>query len=179
MTYNDILAYLRSILTLDSCRSRIRDTLGKFLLNTPTQPNSQPSVFFGDCELPSLTAGDLEDPLCDQPEIFEYPVGEEEEEPIPHTHTMAEKINEGEFPIRVTNGDARMKNISPSSLPHFHGLTSEDHDTFFSEFFFVCRTYDYTSDDQKLKLFPSTIKDAALRWFMGLLGDNITAYDQM
>ena len=38
---------------------------------------------------------------------------------------------EGAFPIIETNGDARMKNISPSTLPHFHGLTLEDLDTFF------------------------------------------------
>ena len=47
------------------------------------------------------------------------------------------------------------------------------------EFFVVCRTYDYTSDDQKLKLFPSTLKDAALRWFMGLPVDNITTWAHM
>jgi len=41
------------------------------------------------------------------------------------------------------------------------------------EFVVICRTYDYTSDDQKLKLFPCTLKDATLRWFMGLPRDNI------
>jgi len=62
---------------------------------------------------------------------------------------MVEKINgirdrEGDenrvecnFPIRQTNGDARMKNISPYSLPHFHGLTSEDLDNFLFEFFVI------------------------------------------
>ena len=72
-----------------------------------------------------------------------------------------------------------MKIISPSSLPHFHGLTSEDPDTFMFEFVVVCRTYDYTVDDQKLKLFPSTLKDVALRWFMGLPGDSITTWEHM
>ena len=38
------------------------------------------------------------------------------------------------FSIRETNGDVRMKNISPFSLPHFHGLTLEDPDTFFFKF---------------------------------------------
>lgn len=42
-----------------------------------------------------------------------------------------ENISKGAFPIKETNGDARMKNIIPSSLPHFHGLTSEDPNTFF------------------------------------------------
>ena len=69
-----------------------------------------------------------------------------------------------------------MKNISPSPLPHVHGLTTEDLDTFMFEFVVLCRTYDYTEDEQKLKLFPSTLKDAALRWFMGLPGNSITTW---
>lgn len=70
---------------------------------------------------------------------------------------------EGTFPIRETNGDTKMKNISPSTLPHFHGLTTEDPDTFLFEFVVIYRTYDYAKDEQKLKLFPSTLKDASLR----------------
>ena len=69
---------------------------------------------------------------------------------------------EGAFPIRETNGDTKMKNISPSALPHFHGLTTEDPDTFLFEFVVICRTYDYTNDEKKLKVFPSTFKDATL-----------------
>ena len=77
---------------------RNRDNLGKFLPNTPTTSNIKPSLFFDGCE--------LEDPLGEQPEIFEKPIGEEEE-PIP-TDIMAENINErgdrgtieGYFPIR-------------------------------------------------------------------------------
>ena len=72
-----------------------------------------------------------------------------------------------------------MKNISPSALPHFHGLTKKDLETFLFEFVVICRTYDYTNDEQKLKLFPSTLKNASLRWFMGLPGDNITTWAQM
>ena len=72
-----------------------------------------------------------------------------------------------------------MKNISPSTLPHFHGLTTEDPHTFLFEFVVICRTYDYAEDEQKLKLFPSTIKDAALRWFMGLPKNNITTWAEM
>lgn len=106
-------------------------------------------------------------------------LGEEEEETIPNTYTMDENINEGDFPVRETNGDSGMKNISPFSLTHFHGLTSEDPDTFLFGFVAICKTYDYTFDDQKLKLFPSNLKDATLRWFMGLLGDNITTWAQM
>ena len=117
---------------------RNRDNSRKFLSNTPTASNSQPSLFFSD--------GELEDPLGEQPYIFEEPTGEEEEEePIP-TEPMAKNQNdrgnreriEGAFPIRETNGDTKMKNISPSSLPHFHDLTMEDPDTFLFQFFVIC-----------------------------------------
>ena len=62
-----------------------------------------------------------------------------------------------------------MKNISPSVLPNFHGLKSEDLETFLFKFEVLCRTYDYLQDSKKLKLFPSTLKGAALKWFMGLI----------
>jgi len=32
----------------------------------------------------------------------------------------------------------------------------------------MCRSYEYTLDAHKVKIFPSTPKGAALRWFMGL-----------
>jgi len=113
---------------------RNRDNLGKFLPNTPTKSNSQPSLFSSGCE--------LEEPLGEKPDIFEETIGEgEEEEPIP-TEPMVENRNdrgnreriEGALPIKETNGDTKMKNISPSALPHFHGLTTEDPDTFLFEF---------------------------------------------
>jgi len=87
---------------------------------------------------------------------------------------MAENRDNEFFLIRETNGEAIMKNIRSTTLPHFHGLTYEDPDTFIFEFYIVCRTYDYASDEQKLKLFPSTLKDATLCWFMVLPGDGIT-----
>jgi len=117
---------------------RIRDTSGKFLPNTPTSSNSQPPFFFTD--------GELESSLVEKNNIFEEPIGEEEEEePIP-TEPMVEHLNDrgdrgrivSAFPIRETNGDTKMKNISPSALPHFHGLTTEDPDTFLFEFYVVC-----------------------------------------
>lgn len=66
------------------------------------------------------------------------------------------------FPIREARGEAIMKNINPFLLPRLYGLTIEDLDTFMFEFFVVCRTYDYTTDEKKFKLFPSTLKDASL-----------------
>ena len=69
---------------------------------------------------------------------------------------------EGTFPILETNGDTKIKNIIPLTLPHFHGLTNKDPNTFLFEFVVIHQTYDYAKDEQKLKLFPSTIKDVAL-----------------
>ena len=158
------------------CRNR--DKTGKFLPNIPTTSLSQPFLFFGDSE--------PEEPIGEPLEIYEDPITEEELENTP-SETMAENRNdrrederiEGVFPIRETNGDMKMKNVSPLDLPHFHGLTTEDTDTFLFEFVVLCRTYDYAEDEQKLKLFPSTLKDAALRWFMGLPENSITTWAQM
>ena len=72
-----------------------------------------------------------------------------------------------------------MKNISPSILPHFHGKDIEDPDEFLFEFDILCRNYDYTSSEQKLKIFLSTLKDNTLCWFMSLGGETVTTWDQM
>jgi len=121
---------------------RSRDSLGICFPNTPTASNSQTSLFFYGCE--------LEEPLGEQPEIFEEPIREEEEEAITPTYTMVENRNgienlngvenktKGAFPIRETNGDARIKNINPYSFPCFHSLTSEDPNTFFFHFIVTC-----------------------------------------
>jgi len=117
------------------CRNR--DNLGRFLPNTPTTSHSHPPLFFD--------GSDQEEPLGEQPEIFEESIGEEEEENIP-PKTKVKNINvrgngervEGTFPIRETNGDTKMKNISPSALPHFHGLTTKDIDTFLFAFVVIC-----------------------------------------
>ena len=72
-----------------------------------------------------------------------------------------------------------MKNISPSFLPHFHGKATEDLDEFLFEFDILFHSYDYTSSEQKLKLFPATLKDNALHWFMNLGGEIVTMWDEM
>lgn len=84
-----------------------------------------------------------------------------------------------EFPIRTTLGNYPMKNIPLSSLPNFHGLSSEDPNEFLSEFDILCRSYDYVSDIQKLKNFPATLKGKAMWWFMSLGRDSITNWNQM
>jgi hypothetical protein len=85
------------------------------------------------------------------------------------------------FPISdiPTRGMAPMKNIPLSALPNFHGLSTEDPDEFLFEFDILCRSYDYTTTAHKLKLFPSTLKGNALRWFMSLGGENISTWGQM
>ena len=122
---------------------RNQDKTGKFLPDTPTTSLSHPSLFFGD--------SDPEEPIGEPPEIYEDPIAEEELETIP-SEAMADNRREderieGAFPIRETNGEMKMKNISLSALPHFHGLTTEDPDTFLFEFVVLCRTYDYTEDE--------------------------------
>ena len=72
-----------------------------------------------------------------------------------------------------------MKAILLHNIPTFHGLTSEDPDAFFFKFDVLYRGYDYTTDPHTLKLFPSTLKGAALRWFMGLGGGTINDWEQM
>jgi len=73
-----------------------------------------------------------------------------------------------------------MKNIPPSILPQFHGIPTKDPDAFLFEFDILCRSYiNYNRDAHKLKLFPATLKDYALRWFTGIGDDSIITWDDM
>ena len=72
-----------------------------------------------------------------------------------------------------------MKNIPLSSLPYFQGMTVEDLSTLLFEFDVLCRSYEYVSDAQKLKLFPATLKGATLRCFMGLGFASIRTWSDM
>lgn len=78
------------------------------------------------------------------------------------------------FPIPQQQGNQNLKNIPTIALPKFYGLLTEDLKTFLFEFGIPCQSYDYTTDAHKLKLFPSTLKEVSLRWFMGL-GTNVVA----
>ena len=69
--------------------------------------------------------------------------------------------------------------MSPSVLPRFHGKATEDPNEFLFKFEILCRSYDYTSSKQKLKIFTASLKDNALHWFMILGGETITTWDQM
>ena len=55
-----------------------------------------------------------------------------------------ERVSTLQFPIRKTSGQAPMKNISPSVLPHFHGKETKDLDEFLFEFDILHQSYDYT-----------------------------------
>jgi hypothetical protein len=72
-----------------------------------------------------------------------------------------------------------MKNIPLLELPTFYGKSSEDPDTFLFEFDILCRSYKYLKDAQKLKNIPATLKDSALRWFMGLRESSIRSWEGM
>lgn len=67
-----------------------------------------------------------------------------------------------EFPIKYLNTIIQMKNIPLSTLPNFHGLSKKYPNTFLFEFDVLYRSYDYSTYEQKLKQFPTTLKDAGL-----------------
>ena len=72
------------------------------------------------------------------------------------------------LPIQDIDGSVHIKNIPPSFLPKFNGLRIEDPETFLFEFKIISKSYGYLSKTQNLRLFPTTLKDRALRWFMSL-----------
>jgi hypothetical protein len=83
------------------------------------------------------------------------------------------------FPILDTTPNFNMKNIPLSALPTFYGKSSEDPNTFLFDFDILCRIYNYLQDAQKLKLFLTTLKESALRWFMGLGESSIRSLEAM
>ena len=70
------------------------------------------------------------------------------------------------FTIQETNVNVQMKNIPPFVLPNFKGMRSEDLETFHFEFEIIFKSYGYPLHIKKLNLFPTTVKDKALRLFM-------------
>lgn len=87
------------------------------------------------------------------------------------------------FPIvdttTILGEEVKMKNIPHSVLPNFYGMSTKDPDSFMFEFDILCRTYGYTDDTHKLRIFLATLKAAALKWFMGLREHSITSWDEM
>ena len=82
------------------------------------------------------------------------------------------------YPIVDSTTNSPMKYILLQNIPTFHGLTLEDPNAFLFEFDVLCRGYDYTTDPQNLKLFPSTLKGTTLRWFMVLGGGTTNSWDR-
>ena len=83
------------------------------------------------------------------------------------------------FPLPSLVTNANLKNIPPITLPKVYGLATEDPDTFFFEFDILCYSFDYNTNAHKLKLFPATLKESALRWFMGLGANVVGNWNEM
>eukprot|EP00253_Pinus_taeda_P021145 PITA_21145 len=58
-------------------------------------------------------------------------------------------------------------------------MSTEEPNAFMFKFDILCRTYGYTDDIHKLRLFPATLKAAALKWFTGLGEQTINSWDDM
>jgi hypothetical protein len=97
--------------------------------------------------------GDTENPVY-EPSIS----GMEKEE-----GNVATKTETFGFPILDISINISMKNIPLSSLPTFRGMSTEVPDLFLFEFDILCRSYNYSDDAQKLKLFRATMKDSTSR----------------
>ena len=83
------------------------------------------------------------------------------------------------FHIQETDVNVQMENIPPSILPNFKGMRSKDPKKILFEVEIICRSYGYSLHIQKLNLFPTTLKDKALRWFMTLGTNSIKTWDDM
>ena len=92
---------------------------------------------------------------------------------------MANTTSIIEFQIGEIWGNAPMKPIPLTTLPNFHGLSSEDPDTFLFEFDVVYQGYAYVSDAKKLNIFSATFNRITLCWFMDLGGNSIMMWDNM
>lgn len=130
-------------------------------------------------EVPKYTEELVEEP--EETEDTEDKASDSGKRPMEDNRTKGrgeKSLSTLEFPIgELPRGTTPMKNIPLLALPNFHGLSSEDPNEF--EFDILCRSYDYVSANQKLKLFPATLKGNALRWFMSLGAQEITTQDKM
>ena len=84
-----------------------------------------------------------------------------------------------EFLMRDIQGEAWMNNIPHFALPYFYGMAIEDLDTFLFNFYVLYNSYYCTSNAQKLKIFPTTLKWSTLQWFMGFGSRRIYSWDDM
>jgi hypothetical protein len=70
----------------------------------------------------------------------------EEEEPVLNEQQGEDEEQTFIFLILDLAQNTNMKNINPSILPTFHGMSTEDPDAFLFEFDILCRSYNYTND---------------------------------
>lgn len=63
---------------------------------------------------------------------------------------------------------------SPSMIPTFRGLDIKDPYAYLFEVEVLWRNYEYMVDVNKLKLFPSVLKDSTMHWFTSLPENLIT-----
>ena len=96
--------------------------------------------------------------------LWEDMVGEKDEEVVTF-----------EFPTRDPGGVAQIHRVPPPILTNFHRLDNEDSDEFLFQLEILCRGYDV----QNMKIFPLTLKGAALQWFMSLGGNCIQTWEDM
>jgi len=73
---------------------------------------------------------------------------------------MEPTISTIDFPIGDIGTGTPTKPIPLTALPNFHGLTSEDPDTFLFEFDIVCRGYDYNEYSEIENLSCYTKRDS-------------------
>ena len=83
------------------------------------------------------------------------------------------------LPIQDMDISVHMKNIPPSFLPKFHGMRSEDSETFIFEFEIVSRSYGYLLNTKKLRMFLETLKDRDLKLFISLGTNSIRSWNDM
>lgn len=111
--------------------------------------------------------------LPETPEVYQN-IFNQMENQVPQSQNLTI-----EQPIVDQVANAPMKSIPLQSIPTFYGMITEDLDAFLFKFYFLYRGCDYTTDPQKLKLLPSTLKGVVLRWFMGLGRHTINSWDDM
>ena len=83
------------------------------------------------------------------------------------------------FPLPSLIRNANLKNIPTTTLLKSYGLLIEYPNTFLFEFNILCHSFDYKTDAHKLKLFPATLKESVLWWFMGLGANATSTWDEM
>jgi hypothetical protein len=113
-------------------------------------------------------------PVVNHP-VPNLPFQQQPHNPVPPV--MAQPTFPFPLPSLITN--ANLKNKPPIALSKFYGLATEDPDTFLFEFDILFHSFDYNTDAHKLKLFPATLKESALRWFMGLGANVAVNWDEM